>query len=330
MTIMTLEQNKKVGLSILILIVLAGIAAFVGEQYGGGIGKLTFDKNNTAPLEAYFAKQVAKTDSDGDGLYDWEETLWQTNPVHPDTDGDGTTDGDEVNAGRNPLVSGPQDELTKTALFSQESSGAAPPATVSQSVSRELFSSYLALRQSGEFSEETGKKTVQSIVNDVFSFAEGASVYSLKDISTTPNTQAATLVYANTLQTRISDLLAEPLIGTELTLLKDIVQAEDKIGVKKFDEIVATYRSTAGALATISVPQAFMEKHLMLLNTISDFSRAAGQFRNVFTDPVQAMAGLRLYFNARETFSETLQDIDSLLASNGVMFDAGAGHYIVK
>ncbi|MCH7529851.1 hypothetical protein IIB50_01915 [Patescibacteria group bacterium] len=44
-------------------------------------------------------------DSDDDGLKDWEEVLWGTDPFNPDTDNDGTDDGVEIAVDRNPLVS---------------------------------------------------------------------------------------------------------------------------------------------------------------------------------------------------------------------------------
>jgi hypothetical protein len=42
------------------------------------------------------------TDSDGDGLTDPEEVLYQTDPQNPDSDGDGFSDGEEVDAGSDP------------------------------------------------------------------------------------------------------------------------------------------------------------------------------------------------------------------------------------
>ncbi|MCR4311641.1 MAG: hypothetical protein NUV54_03715, partial [Candidatus Taylorbacteria bacterium] len=64
---------------------------------------LTVQKSEESPL-------LAK-DSDSDGLKDWEEQLWKTDPLNPDTDGDGTPDGAEIKSGRNPLVAGPNDKL---------------------------------------------------------------------------------------------------------------------------------------------------------------------------------------------------------------------------
>jgi hypothetical protein len=47
----------------------------------------------------------ARTDSDGDGLYNDDETsVYHTNPNVADTDGDGSSDGEEVYLGTNPLA----------------------------------------------------------------------------------------------------------------------------------------------------------------------------------------------------------------------------------
>ncbi len=45
----------------------------------------------------------AQTDTDQDGLYDWEEFVLGTNPLHWDTDGDSMPDGWEVERGLDPL-----------------------------------------------------------------------------------------------------------------------------------------------------------------------------------------------------------------------------------
>ncbi|MBU4284869.1 thrombospondin type 3 repeat-containing protein [Patescibacteria group bacterium] len=49
-------------------------------------------------------------DTDNDGLKDWEENLYKTDPLNPDTDADGYLDGEEINSGHNPLVKGPNDK----------------------------------------------------------------------------------------------------------------------------------------------------------------------------------------------------------------------------
>ncbi len=68
--------------------------------------------------ETLLGKKVSKTvsesfiDSDNDGLRDWEEELFGTDPHNPDTDSDGYLDGEEVDSGHNPLVKAPGDKLS--------------------------------------------------------------------------------------------------------------------------------------------------------------------------------------------------------------------------
>lgn len=53
--------------------------------------------------EAQFGTDASKADTDGDGLYDYEELkIYSTDPKNPNTDGDGVSDGDEVKRGTNP------------------------------------------------------------------------------------------------------------------------------------------------------------------------------------------------------------------------------------
>ena len=42
------------------------------------------------------AEKIILKDSDNDGLKDWEEVLWKTDPNNPDSDGDGMNDNEEV------------------------------------------------------------------------------------------------------------------------------------------------------------------------------------------------------------------------------------------
>ena len=79
------------------------------------IGGLVFvlkysDKESLVGKKVKFSEQDLR-DSDNDGLKDWEEELFKTNPNNPDTDNDGYIDGEEVNSGHNPLVKAPGDML---------------------------------------------------------------------------------------------------------------------------------------------------------------------------------------------------------------------------
>ena len=93
-------------------------------------------------------------DSDRDGLKDWEERLWGTNPNNPDTDGDGAPDGQEIKLGRNPLKP-PPDSLDATQSAKKrlpdESNAEEKKSTLSADIARNFFSDYVSLKNQGHF-----------------------------------------------------------------------------------------------------------------------------------------------------------------------------------
>jgi hypothetical protein len=97
---------KVVGITALVMLVLFGI-------YLGARSLIPQSGNNhqdpapTSPLPEETTAELA--DSDGDGLPDAVESIYQTNPNQADTDADGTVDGDEIYLRRDPTIPGPED-----------------------------------------------------------------------------------------------------------------------------------------------------------------------------------------------------------------------------
>lgn len=61
----------------------------------------------TDEQEAILGTDPLNPDTDGDGLFDYEEVnIYNTDPLNPDTDGDGYSDGEEVENGFNPAGEG--------------------------------------------------------------------------------------------------------------------------------------------------------------------------------------------------------------------------------
>lgn len=78
-----------------------------------GSSNALISKNNNQISISQIARDASVIDSDNDGLSDWEESIYGTDPKNPDSDSDSYLDGEEIISGRDPLKKGPNDILIK-------------------------------------------------------------------------------------------------------------------------------------------------------------------------------------------------------------------------
>jgi len=99
--------TKKINIFLVIFILLIGCLI-------GGYATLK-SKNSKADILEQLAQNFNMDnvidDHDFDGLADWEEEIYKTDPNNPDTDGDGYLDGEEVASGFDPTKKAPNDKL---------------------------------------------------------------------------------------------------------------------------------------------------------------------------------------------------------------------------
>ena len=109
-----MDQNKTNKISISLAAIILISAVFLGGYF------ILKTKTGSASISQQLNYLVGKTrtsdaqkeiDSDNDGLRDWEEKIYGTDPRNPDTDGDGYLDGEEVASGYDPTKKAPGDEL---------------------------------------------------------------------------------------------------------------------------------------------------------------------------------------------------------------------------
>jgi hypothetical protein len=75
--------------SVVVVILLLGIAFSYRNSQDTTLKDSRAVKDSTD-----LQSKIIELDADQDGLKDWEEVLWQTDPSKADTDGDKTNDGD--------------------------------------------------------------------------------------------------------------------------------------------------------------------------------------------------------------------------------------------
>lgn len=100
-------KNKKSLLILLCSVFIAALIVFAGNPSLRSADVAREDALATplpkAELVEIQNSEVYNRDSDSDGLKDWEESVYGTDPLNPDTDGDKYLDGEEVYSGHDPL-----------------------------------------------------------------------------------------------------------------------------------------------------------------------------------------------------------------------------------
>lgn len=243
-------------------------------------------------------------DSDNDGLRDWEEALYHTDPHNPDTDGDGTPDGEEVKLGRDPL----KPNTSKNPAEPNDLMATSTPEIVSAgSTQSENLTKRLA--------EEVGKQIIvqriahpdipfdpQSAGQDLVDrFADSVPdevplVLTEKDIVIGHDTStSAVKIYVNGLQRAIGTNFKG--LGAQLTIyiFEDTLNTGDYSKLTALDSYLAAYARTIDQLKKLTVPPQFVHLHAQYLNLAIAQQDAVKKMREAETDPVGALVGAKQY-----------------------------------
>lgn len=281
-------------------------------------GALTLQENRPSTF--------LESDSDNDGLKDWEETLWKTDPENSDTDGDGTLDGEEISLGRDPKIPGPDD------IFSAEEVGdifvpTGEPKDPSElnyteKFSRAFITTYLDTKTSGvSFSGQA-----ELLSNLAIPQLPRVLLHSASELTIDGNTDNASVHdYGNAVGRVL--LSNGPGVENELILMFNILRENDQQSVKDLLKITTSYRANAQDLLSVTVPQDAASKHIDLINAFLVIARNIESMAQLYDDPLMSLAGFDEYFNSADALIGALNALGSYL-ENSTTFTPQEGGYI--
>lgn len=266
-------------------------------------------------------------DSDDDGLKDWEESLWKTDPNNPDTDKDGTSDYTEIKDNRNPLVaskSGKDDKLENQKI--KESSSLLPLElpSLTDLLSQQFFNDFLFMREKdgGQISQKSQEELIASFIGATDDFEQTNKGLYLKsdlkiDLKETPESLKE---YGNNLALIIKKYF-DPIPETEMTILKKYMDAENETEFKDLERIAAAYRNTAGEMLSLKTPLSFSDSHLNLANLFKNIAEEIGAMQKSYDDPVQALLALKQYQTDSSAAYEILRDLNYYFLDKKIVFE---------
>lgn len=283
-------------------------------------------------------------DSDNDGLRDWEEELYHTDPLNPDTDGDGYLDGEEVDSGHNPLVKAPGDKLSFYPLPLGKRYNVTEKIFNDEALN-ELFTSYLSqkaeylqnhpeITNPQEFLDFTKDSTIEEIVKRSLgqSYAslmgennENASeipeIFNIKitdeqiKISEDNSKEAIKLYFS-----RITDWLNSDIFFFQEKSLQAIVEALQNNDFSKIDKLIQLNDSWINTTKEVTVPSSWKEIHKEGLRIIILTRNVFISIRDIKNDPLKAYYAVYELEPLTNDWNELIQSAIDLTEKQEITF----------
>jgi hypothetical protein len=267
---------------IFIAIIAGGAVLFFGGSYLFSKKQEVTKSSSPIALQTSVLEDLFNKDTDGDGLKDWEEVLWGTDPKNPKTF-DGLPDALWVESRQKEL-----EGKNKIAFGSEEN--------MTERFSVELYAFLAALE-----AENIDSTTVYDL-----SAALGEQIFAtdLPDYFKQVKTGAvAEEIYLENLATA----LERTGLGNELALVDAIVAGEKNAG--QIEASSADYKKLGEELSGLVVPAHLASFHLGLINDIYKIGLSLGSIAKTNNDPIVGLIGLAQY----QKYSDSLEErFDSL------------------
>ena len=269
--------------------------------------------------EQALLEKVNSTDSDNDGLKDWEEALWKTDPNNRDTDQDGKSDGDEVKSGRDPKKKGPNDQL-ETGQEANRAQVLLTPDTQTDRLAKTFFSLFLQAKSENKnlSDQEAIKMATKSIqLNTVGTSL--AKVYAANDFKvTTDNSLDQLKKYGNSMGSLV--LENKDIMKDEIEILEKALASENKNALGELSTISLAYKNVIQGTLNIPVPEKALQNHIRLVNALQKLQSSAEEMALVFDDPSVSLSGLQKQKEGSHDLLYTLQDVNLFFGRNLVNF----------
>ncbi len=305
--------SKKFIYSIIVLVVLAVlffvISSLISKKNhfsaGGDDNKL-----QTANLTL---NDLLKKDTDSDGVPDWQEALWGTDPNNSATF-NGVPDANYI----------AQKKAELKVANGNATSTDNPNGTETDKFAQEFFASLTAMQQNGQVDSNTinnvstalGQKIVDPTIIDT---------YTDQDVKIADSDGVtAQKTYYDSIE-KLFNTYTKKGIGDEVEITSILADstgsgASDKTKyANKLSTIASAYQEYATKLMAMSVPQTLAVYHLAIANSANNTGIAVGNMTKVTDDPVVGLSGLAQYQKYSDDLISAVGNLQSILYNNGVL-----------
>lgn len=295
--------SKKFTKLILIVIGLGLLAWFISYYFSG---KTSFERkaDKLGKIDS-LTESFSEIDSDSDGLKDWEEALWQTNPLSSDSDDDGVDDKKEVEIKRAEILADSdaeslsEEDETQTSIFAKQ-----------------FFSTVATINQQGTLDQADVDRFSQGI-SQAIENTKVSDTYKLSDLKLF---NISVQEYNQNLKSAYISSVVSNTKKPEATVIAEFIQSNgDKSSETEMNKLISTYEIFSQNLSSMKVPYTIAGPHLALANASSKIAKSLTILKSINEDPLKAMSGLRGYQENSNAFLSAMKNIAAYLEANAII-----------
>ena len=241
-------------------------------------------------------------DTDGDGVFDWEEGLWGTDPLKPDTDGDGESDQNQIAKMKAERVAGA--EASGEISYAEEGS-----LTQTDKFARELFTTVVALSQAGDVDDGTVADITASLATQIQNPAQ-RKVFTSADLKIiSDNSTQSFMNYSNdTDKIFVGKYPFDEKVADILIKFSEGEGEGDAAVLVELDPIIKNLAGMVTGMTTINIPSEIATYHLAVTNSLEKIYENLSDIRLIDSDPV-------LSIGAISTYSDNLEALDTSIVA---------------
>ncbi|OGZ35265.1 MAG: hypothetical protein A3A94_01460 [Candidatus Portnoybacteria bacterium RIFCSPLOWO2_01_FULL_43_11] len=292
---MIFQKNPKKILVLLTFLILA-----IGIIIGGFLVLKSKIDQSGAPSKNISLNSLK--DSDEDGLLDWEEAIYKTNPNNPDTDGDGYFDGEEIASGYDPLKPAPNDKSSDKAMEPRPAPGVLSRDTnLTKVLVQDIVSGMMAgainplVSENGAADiDSASQANLDEFLTNALADSSQVLIPEIKDEElkiSSDNSEEAVKNYL----TKYSEIILKYLDAPEFktTEMEDTLHALETRNFSQINKRINAYKLTYEELKNTPVPLNALEIHKLELQILLISINTFEAVKNVDEDPLKAVLAVQ-------------------------------------
>jgi len=262
------------------------LAAYTFSDYGSPAQIPTDPSKGIVAAVAPERPYIASTDSNNDGIPDWQEALQNTTPL-------------TISAGANSTYSS--------------------PTTLTDQFAVVFFESMVRNKQNGEFAqspEDLAQKAAAYLMKEAT-----IPVYTLEDIIiTSANSRTDIARYNSDMETALNNATPKTPLRNELDIVKDAMDKSSEATLAELDPIIAGYEQILASFLAVRTPSSLAREHLTLVNSVSALLSNIQGMRVSLSDPLLSLMHIQQYQASVTALTQALQAIEAKLKKAGVTY----------